>query len=202
MNTTRIICYACSPEEISRIKAEASKFDAEVLETDVYQDVSAIPCIMAVINPTIADIEGLEYIGSLLRECPILVNLVSLGRCPQLDIQKAKYTVADLDELLEKMKFLLLSYRRSAKSSEDFSKKITNALIVLKLIKLHPSIKTKEIAKHLEMNERTALRIINSLSCANELIAYDEKKKGWYLMGGYSVLLEDANSYIERTKLK
>lgn len=136
MNTTRIICYACSPEEISRIKAEAYKFDAEILETDTYQDIIAIPSIMAVINPTAADIEGLKYIGSLLCECPMLINLVSLGRCPQLDIQNARYTVADIDGLLEKMKFLLLSYRRSAKNSEDFSKKLTNALIVLKLIKL------------------------------------------------------------------
>ena len=71
----------------------------------------------------------------------------------------------------------------------NYSEVIAQTIRVLSEIKRKPGITTAELAKITEKNPRTVLRYINTLGCAGELIQYDNKNHGWFIMGGKSLLL-------------
>lgn len=73
--------------------------------------------------------------------------------------------------------------------SKDFSKRLADSLLILSLIRLHPGIKTRELAKKTELSLRSVQRYISTLQATGEGIEYNTVKKGWELQNRISILL-------------
>ena len=95
------------------------------------------------------------------------------------------------DEFAANLKYHLLSAHSKAKKAKDFSKQLMDCLLIMKLIRSHPGIRTQELVKELELSTRTVQRYISTLQAAGEWIAYDHTKKGWYLQDGVSPLFDN-----------
>lgn len=56
---------------------------------------------------------------------------------------------------------------------------------------MHPGITTVQIAKEIEISQRSFQRYIETLRVAGEWIEYDRTLKGWKLTDGKSILWGD-----------
>ena len=89
------------------------------------------------------------------------------------------------------MKYRLLNAHRKKKEVKNFSKQISDSLVILSSIRSHPDIRTQELSEKLELPIRTIQRHIAALQAAGEWIEYDTKKHGWQLQSGISILFGD-----------
>ena len=58
-------------------------------------------------------------------------------------------------------------------------------------MRLYPGITTAQLAKKIEISQRSVQRYIETLRVAGEWIEYDRNLKGWKLADGKSVLWGD-----------
>lgn len=98
---------------------------------------------------------------------------------------------SDTGEMEYNLKYELLQALQKTNKSDNFSKSLSQAIIILFAIRNNPYITTKVLADKIERTPRTVQRYIETLRCAGEWIVYDKKKKGWYLYEGKSLLLDE-----------
>lgn len=105
------------------------------------------------------------------------------------DVRVVEYS--DIGELEYNLKYDLLQALRKTNKADNFSKSLSQAIVILFAIRNNPYITTKALADKIERTPRTVQRYIETLRCAGEWIVYDKKKKGWYLYDGKSLLLDE-----------
>lgn len=105
---------------------------------------------------------------------------------------RAKFKCYDnFEDFAANLKYHLLSAHRKSKKVKDFSKQLMDCLLIMKLIRARPGIRTQELTDELGLSMRTVQRYISTLQAAGEWIAYDHTKKGWYLQDGVSPLFDN-----------
>lgn len=193
--TKRVLTYGTSDAEYSVIESNLPSKDVDLCDcTDCFTDIIALSFIAVIINPDVASAEDLDMLNSLYSDlCGAYTEkIIFTKQSDKLALfnKNVKRTILrDFDDLERNIKYLLLESLQSEKKMENYSEVIAQTIRVLSEIKRNPGITTAELAKITEKNPRTVLRYINTLGCAGELIQYDNKNHGWFIMGGKSLLL-------------
>lgn len=193
--TKRVLTYGTSDAEYSVIESNLPSKDIDLCDcTDCFTDIIALSFIAVIINPDVASAEDLDMLNSLYSDlCGAYTEkIIFTKQSDKLALfnKNVKLTIlTDFDDLERNIKYLLLDSLQSDRKMENYSEVIAQTIRVLSEIKRKPSITTAELAKITEKNPRTVLRYINTLGCAGELIQYDNKNHGWFIMGGKSLLL-------------
>lgn len=193
--TKRVLTYGTSDAEYSVIESNLPSKDVDLCDcTDCFTDIIALSFIAVIINPDVASAEDLDMLNSLYSDlCGAYTEkIIFTKQSDKLALfnKNVKLTILrDFDDLERNIKYLLLESLQSEKKMENYSEVIAQTIRVLSEIKRNPGITTAELAKITEKNPRTVLRYINTLGCAGELIQYDNKNHGWFIMGGKSLLL-------------
>ena len=166
-----------------------------IWDTALVSDLIAVPCMASVINTSVIKNSDIQLIYEYYSDVTEPTETVILIGHSKVDVpqQLTGFFVCydNLDIAKEKLKYDFLSAYRRQKKSESFSRTVANALTVLRQIKRQPGISTAKLASQLELSPRTIQRYIESLRIAGEWITYDQRKKGWTLFEGKSLLFGD-----------
>ena len=166
----------------------------ELLDTDAPTDLIAISASALIIIADALDTDSRDIISDYYTE---------IGGCtdetvfwlgypkPPNHLQTKFKCYESFDELATNLKYHLLSAHSKSKKAKDFSKQLMECLLIMKLIRSRPGIRTQELVEELELSTRTVQRYISTLQAAGEWIAYDHTKKGWYLQDGMSPLFDN-----------
>lgn len=183
-----IICWGCDKQQEQILYDCLPDKKIKIIVINDKYDLLDIKFFMAIINPEGLSNDELAFCVNFFKnerlDIPVLIK-----PCSFLDENKVKYIfLQDCSAIT----YTIMDYRRNRKKTIDFYNGITESLLILRAIKENPGVSTKKLAGIIEKSDRTALRYINSLICAGEMIEYDPKKKGWYFSLGYSELTDTA----------
>ncbi len=193
--TKRVFTYGLDDAEFEVVKNNLPSKDVEICDcTDCFTDIIALSFIAVIINPEVANAEELDMLNSLYSDlCGAYTEkIIFTKQVDKLALfnKSVKLTILkDFDDLKQNIKYLLLESLQADRKMENYSELIAQTIRTLSEIKRRPGITTAEIAEIIEKSPRTVLRYINTLGCAGELIQYDNKSHGWFIMGGKSLLL-------------
>ena len=175
------------------IIAEAFPNDKiELFDTEYASDLIAIDHVAIIVSASKLDPGGLELLYAYYEDLEYFAETVILVGplpSPPPDVGFKLYT--DFESLSADLKYLLLSAFRQKRNSDNFSKKLVHAIMILSRIRSNPGITTRELTEELELSRRTVQRYIETLRVAGEAIEYDPVKKGWKLSFGKSFLWGD-----------
>lgn len=115
-------------------------------------------------------------------------TVMFVGDYDQAKLNNRISVYQDFEALRSNLKYALLAAHKRKKNAESFSRSVSYALIILKVITENPGISSKEISKRLEISQRSVTRYIETLNIAGESIVYDRKKNGWSLEYSESLL--------------
>ena len=165
------------------------------MNTDDVRDIIAVNELAVIINTEAVPEEDMKILYEFYGEiAPFSETVVFIGKdkeeLPE-NIQRYINVYESFDNLKDNLKYVLLSAYKKNKKTENFSSTLANAITILSLIRQRPYITSAQLAKKLEMSQRSVQRYIETLRVAGEWIEYDTEKKGWTLQAGKSVLLGD-----------
>jgi len=190
----RVTTFGLSEEQNILIRGALPAKGYELLDTDAPTDLLAISAAALIINAAALDTDSSEMIFDYYTEIGDCTDetIFWIGdpKPPKHLLTKFK-CYANFDELATNLKYHLLSAHRKSKKAKDFSRQLMDCLLIMKLIRSRPGIRTQELVKELELSTRTVQRYISTLQAAGEWIAYDHTKKGWYLQDGVSPLFDN-----------
>ncbi|MDO4562666.1 MAG: HTH domain-containing protein [Clostridia bacterium] len=190
----RVTTFGLTEEQNELIRGAFPTKDYELLDTDAPTDLIAVYATSQIINASALDADGLEllfeYYNEVIDHMGETVFWLGYPKPPHpLRIKFRCYE--NFGELAVNLKYHLLTAQGKAKKIKDFSKRLADSLLILSLIRLHPGIKTRELAEKTEQSIRTVQRYIATLQATGEWIEYNTASKGWELQSGISVLFGD-----------
>jgi len=164
---------------VDRLAAE-QKWDVVFHDDEISGDFFAFTVFAAVINPEVInmDIEEIVEACGFGQKCLVFTSSVEWKG----DRHAVGTDVVMMDEKKdfgEQISKILLGAHKKKEKNYYFSRKLDYCFRVLKWIKQEPGIKTAEIAKRLEVPNRSALRYIEILRLSGEFIIYCPQKRGW-----------------------
>ena len=151
--------------------------------------------IAAVINPDYVDESDAELLNDWADEMKDAAKKIVYTKHNNFTENMSKNANAvvlnDFDELVDKLKYILLEANRLYKRNLGYSETLAQIIMVLSEIRKNPYVTTVQLAGKVECSTRTIQRYIKTLQWAGEYIEYDKSKKGWYLIDNMSVILGD-----------
>ncbi len=160
-----------------------------MFDTECAPDLLAMDHLMIIVNTAETTDDDLEMLLGYYNEISSFSETVILiGETRGFEVNRRISVYSEFDELLKNMKYLLLSASKQKKSAESFSRSVSYALLILKLITENPGISSKEISERLEISPRTVIRYIETLNMSGESIVYSRKENGWRLQYNESLL--------------
>jgi len=184
-----VAAWGFSAEENKIINSFLTKTTMELLEVEFAADLLVVDSLMSIINISGVNGDELQQLLSYYNQVPVSSETVILvGDCGKLVISNRMAVYGKFSDLQSNLKYLLLAAHRQRKNAESFSRSISYALIILKMITENPGISSKEIADRLELSPRSVTRYIETLNMAGESIVYNRKKNGWSLEYDESLL--------------
>lgn len=178
-----------SQEECEIINVSLSKNTMELFVAECATDLLVGYHLMIIIKITNVPREELLLVLDYYKQVPVFSEtVIFIGNCEQLDMNSRIIIYESLDELQQNLKYLLLAAHKQRKNAENFSRSISYALIILKMITENPGISSKEISDRLEISPRSVTRYIETLNMAGESIVYNRKENGWSLEYATSLL--------------
>lgn len=193
MYTYNVFAYGFTPEEEKTIKKMLPTKESYLTLTDCFIDLIAINSYAILISVPAVSFEDWDMLWEYYLEIEVVpetVVLVGDGIVPK-KLEGKIQVYSDFEALRGKLKYILLSAYRKSKKAETFSSTLANAIFILSQIRLSPGVTTAQLAKRLELSNRSIQRYIESLRIAGEWIEYDRRLRGWTLTEGKSVLLGD-----------
>ena len=190
----RVTTFGLSEEQNELVKNALPVKGYELLDTDAFSDLIAISAAALIINAAALDTDSREMVFDYYTEVGDCTDetVFWIGSPKPPNHLRAKFKCYEnFDELAVNLKYHLLSAHSKSKKAKDFSKQLMECLLIMKLIRSRPGIRTQEIVDELELSTRTVQRYISTLQAAGEWIAYDHTKKGWYLQDGVSPLFDN-----------
>lgn len=184
-----IMVYGLTKKQISIISKNVQKnLKTVITKTDCYLDIFALPIAeFYIVDSKKIPAEDMEVFNELYVETFYKNTTYFMSKEKRL--KKHHKFFKDEKDFEKNIAYVILGFISEHKKRAAFSEQISNVLYVLKRILAKPYITTKEIAKELELSERSVQRYIETLNIAGEEIFYDTKKHGWYLFDGESYLL-------------
>lgn len=190
----RVTTFGLSEEQNKLVEIALPTKGYELLDTDVPTDLIAISAAASIIIAAALDEESREMVFDYYTEIGACTDetIFWIG-CPRPPhhLQAKFKCYENFEELAANLKYHLLSAHKKSKKVKDFSKRLMDCLLIMKLIRSRPGIRTQELVDELELSMRTVQRYISTLQAAGEWIAYDHTKKGWYLQDGVSPLFDN-----------
>lgn len=190
----RVTSFGLSDEQNKVVKNALPVKGYELLDTDASSDLIAISAAALIINAAALDTDSREMVFDYYTEVGDCTDetVFWIGSPKPPNHLRAKFKCYEnFDKLAVNLKYHLLSAYSKSKKARDFSKQLMECLLIMKLIRSRPGIRTQEIVDELELSTRTVQRYISTLQAAGEWIAYDHTKKGWYLQDGVSPLFDN-----------
>jgi len=190
----RVTTFGLSEEQNELVENALPAKGYELLDTDAPTDLIAISAAVLIINAAALDTDSREMVFEYYTEVGDCTDetVFWIGNPKPPSHLRAKFKCYEnFDELAVNLKYHLLSAHSKSKKAKDFSKQLMECLLIMKLIRSRPGIRTQEIVDELELSTRTVQRYISTLQAAGEWIAYDQTKKGWYLQDGVSPLFDN-----------
>ena len=187
----RVTTFGLSIEQNELVEAALPAKGYELLVTDAPTDLIAISASAIIINAAALGAESSEMVFDYYEEVADCTDetVFWIGNPKPTSRLRVKFKCYEsFDELAVNLKYHLLSAHSKSKKAKDFSKQLMEYLLIMKLIRSRPGIRTQELVEELELSTRTVQRYISTLQAAGEWIAYDHTKKGWYLQDGVSPL--------------
>ena len=189
-----VLTFGLSKEQNNLVENALPSTGYELLDTDAPTDLIAIPAVALIINAASLDTEGREMILGYYTEVVDCTDetVFWLGHPnPPHNLWTKFKCYNSFEELATNLKYCLLSAHKKTKKARDFSRQLTDCMLIMKLIRSRPGIRTREIADEVELSIRTTQRYISALQAAGEWISYDYAKKGWYLQDGVSPFFDN-----------
>lgn len=184
-----VAVYGFSNKESEIINSSLAKSTTELFIAEYATDLFAIDHLMIIVNVSRVPDSELQQLFAYYKQVPIFSETVILiGDCTQLDVNNRMTVYTEFDDLQKNLKYLLLAAHKQRKNAESFSRSISYALIILKMITENPGISSKEIADRLELSPRSVTRYIETLNMSGESIVYNRKQNGWSLEYDESLL--------------
>lgn len=190
----RVTTFGLSKEQNNLVENALPTKGYELLDTGAPTDLIAISTAASIIIAAALDEESREMIFDYYAEIGACTDetvfWIGLPKPPH-HLQAKFKCFENFEELATNLKYHLLSAHKKSKKAIDFSKRLMDCLLIMKLIRSHPGIRTQELADELDLSMRTVQRYISTLQAAGEWIAYDHTKKGWYLQDGVSPFFDN-----------
>lgn len=189
LQKSTIATFGFSVEKNKIINSHLTKSTMELFEAEYATDLLAIDHLMIIVNVSGVSNKDLQQLLSYYNEVSVFSEAVILvGDCKGLAVNNRVSVYAEFDDLQRNLKYLLLAAHKQKKSAESFSRSISYALMILKIIAENPGISSKEISDKLEISSRSVTRYIETLNMSGESIVYNRKKNGWSLEYDESLL--------------
>ena len=186
-----IFTYGLTAEEERILHKSLPAKEIEVIDiTGQATDIVTRYDFAVIINPDSISDEDLAFFSSIYMSEIFIFTKNKDGLNEILDGAKA-VTFNDLSELEHNLKYELLKALQKTNKADSFSNSLSQAITILFAIRNNPYITTKALAEKIERTPRTVQRYIETLRCAGEWIEYDTANKGWYLLDGKSILLDE-----------
>jgi hypothetical protein len=190
----RVTTLGLTKEQNKLVEAAFPSKDYILLDTDVPTDLICVNATVQIIRASALDEESsgmiFEFYNEIINQIDGTVFWLGNPKPPQPLRAKFK-CYQNFEELAVNLKYHLLTAHGKTKKNKDFSKHLADSLLILSFIRLHPGIKTRELAERTELSLRTVQRYISTLQAAGEWIEYNTVKKGWELQNNISVLFGD-----------
>lgn len=178
-----------SDEEREIIQTALTKSTMELYEAEYVTDLLVNDYLMLIVDVSKVSGEELQPLLAYYNQIAAFSESVILvGDCRELDFNNRITVYGQFEELQNKLKYLLLAAQKQRKNADNFSRSLSYALIILKMITDNPGISSKEIADRLEISPRSVTRYIETLNMAGESIVYNRKENGWSLEYDESLL--------------
>lgn len=190
----RVTTYGLTDEENNLVKKNFPASDYDLLDTDAPTDIIAISASAIIINAAALATDDREMLFDYYKEVFPSTDetVIWLGEPkPPKELTKYIKYYDCFDDIADKLKYILLTAHTKSKKAADYSKRLTEGIMILDLIRKKPGIKTQDIADTMELSLRAVQRYIASLQATGEWIVYDHQLKGWKLFHGISVLFGD-----------
>jgi HTH domain len=190
----RVTTFGLTYEQNAMVKSAFPTNGYVLLDTDAPTDLIAIYATSKIINAAALDNNGLklifEYYAEVIDNMGETIFWLGSPKPPQT-LRKKFRCYESFDEMAVNFKYHLLTAHSRAKKASDFSRRLADSLLILSLVRLHPGIRTQELADITELSMRTVQRYIATLQATGEWIEYNTTKKGWQLQNGVSILFGD-----------
>lgn len=190
----RIITFGLDRNQNDLIKDSLPAQEYELFDTTEATDLIAIPATALIINSAALDEDSRNLIFEYYAEIGACMDetVFWIGFPKPPHPVRIRFNCFDRFECFASdLKYRLLNAHRKKKKVKNFSKQISDSLVILSSIRSHPGIRTQELSEKLELPVRTIQRHIAALQAAGEWIEYDTKKHGWQLQNRISILFGD-----------
>lgn len=190
----RISTFGLTEEQNEFVRQNVPARDYEVLDTDCPADLIALSASALIVDASALEQDDLRMILGYyaeVRDCTDETVLWLGEPKPPVSLRKTLKCCESFDAVRDKLRYLLLSAHARSKKAADYSKKLSDGIQILSLIRGRPGIATQEISEITGLRPRTVQRYIAALQAAGEWIEYDRTVKGWALQKGVSVLFGD-----------
>ena len=182
LHGNKIILYGLSEDEANKIEKHIYKDSIDVLVTNCVTDILAHDSSLIIINKNQLSAEDEEIIYSFYDDVGAFAEtVIMLGRgSGSKTLPKIMY-YKSFAELENNIEYFIMDALGKKQKAESFSRSLSYALAILKMITENPGITTKLISEKLEISTRSVTRYIETLNVAGECIVYDNKSRGWSL---------------------
>lgn len=191
---TVIFTYGLTAEEEKILHKSLPSKETEVVDiTGRAGDVVTRHNFAVIINPDNIVDDELEFLASVHQHADLTETFIFTGKRDNINalFEGTAVIFNDPGELGHNLKYELLQAKQRTNKADGFSNSLAHAITILFAIRNEPYITTKALAEKIERTPRTVQRYIETLRCAGEWIEYDTGKKGWYLLDGKSILLDE-----------
>lgn len=193
LNSVLVGTYGLTNEQNKKVAGNFPTKDWKLMDTDCFTDIIAVNQVASVINAdtlTNDELQVLEDYYTEIIPCSDTIILIGTERISSA-VKRHMLCYKDFNEFERNMKYVFLKARGRMIKTVNYSNQLTQALMILSEIRIHPYITSHELSEKLEIPVRTVQRQIESLRVAGEWIEYDFSKRGWYLTEGKSILWGD-----------
>ena len=190
----RISTFGLTEEQNEFVRQNTPVRDYEVLDTDCPTDLIALSTSALIVNVSALEQDNLQMILDYYTEVKDCTDetVLWLGEPkPPVSLRKTLKCYESFDAVRDKLRYILLSAHAKSKKAADYSKKLSDGIQILALIRNHPGITTQKISEIIGLQPRTVQRYIAALQATGEWIEYDRTLKGWGLQKGVSILFGD-----------
>ena len=182
LHGNKIIICGLSEQEEKKIKKHIYKDNIEVYAANDVTDVVAYDCSMIILNAVSLSVDETEMVYSYYNEIGTFAEtVIILGQVSEESTHPKIMYFNSFVELESNLEYLIMDAFGKKQKAESFSRSLSYALAILKMITENPGITTKYISEKLEISPRSVTRYIETLNVAGECIVYNHKSRGWSL---------------------
>ncbi len=174
-----ILHYGLTDDDMRKV--EEIQLDFDLVEAGCATDVMALYAELAIIDPTAFPADEVEALAEFYREVdPMNERAIITGPAEGFEGISCVDVVPEFFDEGYDRTIAVMRRLKETKRDIDISRRITNSILILKLIGGNPGITTAELSRRTELSERTVRRYIRSLQAAMILIDYENR--GWRLV--------------------